>query len=375
MNKQMDKEQVLKSFGLTEAEVKLYLMLLNLGEATASELAIKTNTNRTFTYDRIKKLLDAGLISFIIKDNKKYFKAAEPSQLVAILSEKLEQVKTILPELEKLKQPRKKGSEIKIYSSKNGIRSALNLILKEKKQVYIHGSMHSFQKIMEEYYTIWNARRIKEKIHAKILSNEEIKLELAEIDILPAEEKSSITTFTFGNNVIIALWAGMPIAIHIESEEIARDSMHFFNTIWEREIKIYTGVDGIIKAFFELIEGHVTFYSGIGYSYVLAQVYGKKMSDDWHIQRLKKKITSHLISYDDKDSKQYFRKRMKSWKKFEVRFLDKDLCGPACITLSDHTIATFIYTEKNFKVIINKNKETIAVYKKHFEQLWKKAEK
>ena len=70
----MQKEQILQSFGLTEAEVKLYLELLKVGEASASELAQKTNTNRTFTYDRIKKLLDSGLVSFVVKDNKKYFK-------------------------------------------------------------------------------------------------------------------------------------------------------------------------------------------------------------------------------------------------------------------------------------------------------------
>ena len=372
---QMEKEQVLQSFGLTEAEVKLYLMLLNLGEATASELAIKTNTNRTFTYDRIKKLLETGLVSFVVKDNKKYFKAAEPSQLVSILSEKLEQVKTVLPELEKLRQPREQSSEVKIFSSKNGIRTALNLILKEKQQVYIHGSLQNFQKVMEEYYTIWNARRVKENISAKILSNEEITLDLAQADVLPAEEKSSITTFTFGNNVIIVLWAGLPIAIHINSEEIAKDNIQLFNAIWEREIKIYSGVDGILKAFYELIDGDVTFYMGMGYSYALAQVYGTRMSDDWHKIRLSKNLAGKLISYDDTHSKKYFKKRMSEWQKFDVRFLSKEICGPACVTLSDNMIATFIYTEKNFKVIVNRNKETIAVYKKHFEHLWKMAKK
>ena len=100
----MRKEEVLSNFGLTEAEVRLYLELLKMGVATATDLAKYTNTNRTFTYDRLKKLLNSGLISYIIKDNKKYFKAAEPSQLLSILREKEEQVKSILPELEQLKK-------------------------------------------------------------------------------------------------------------------------------------------------------------------------------------------------------------------------------------------------------------------------------
>ena len=84
----MLKEEVLQNFGLTEAEVRLYIELLKIGEATATKVAKQTNTNRTFTYDRLKKLLDSGLISYVIKDNKKYFKAAEPSQLLSLLKEK-----------------------------------------------------------------------------------------------------------------------------------------------------------------------------------------------------------------------------------------------------------------------------------------------
>ena len=107
----------------------------------------------------------------------------------------------------------------------------------------IHGSLKRFKEIMKEYYDIWNKRRTKEKIKAKILTNEAIEVPYAEIDLLTEEEKSSITNFTFGNKVIITLWSDVPIAILIESEEIAKDTVLFFNTIWNREIKIYSGVD------------------------------------------------------------------------------------------------------------------------------------
>ncbi|HII65863.1 TPA: TrmB family transcriptional regulator [Candidatus Woesearchaeota archaeon] len=371
----MDKEQVLQSFGLTEAEVRLYVTLLTSGEATASELAKRTDTNRTFTYDRLKKLLGSGLASYVVKDSKKYFKAAEPGQLLAMLEEKQEQVRAVLPDLEKLRAPPHAGPDVKVFSSKNGVRAALNLVLKEGQSVYVHGTMARFREIMGSFYEIWDARRVKGKIPLKILSNEEVRMELAEMDVLPEEERSSITTFTFGNKVIIVLWADVPVAIHIESGEIAKDTVSFFNAIWNREIRIYSGVDGILEAFFELVEKKSSVFLGIGYSRALAEVYGKRRSDEWHKVRLKNGILSRVISYDDKKSKDYFQARMRQWENFEVRFLGKDICGPACMTLSDHMIATFIYTEKSFKVIVNRNRETIAAYRKHFELLWEKAEK
>jgi sugar-specific transcriptional regulator TrmB len=369
----MRREDVLQQFGLTEGEVKLYLRLLTFGEATASGLAKKTNTNRTFTYDRLKKLQDTGLVSYVVKDTKKYFKAADPNQLLAILKEKEEQISAILPELEGLRKVQGEGPDVKVFSSKKGVRTVLNTVLKRKGTVYVQGSFKKFEDVMQEFYTIWNSRRVKAKVRLKVLSNEIIDLSLAEVDILPENEKSTITTFTFGEVHIMILWSDVPVAIQIESKAIARDSLSLFNTIWGSEIKIYSGVDGIWKAFYDLVSKKTSTHLGIGYSFALAQVYGKGMSDDWHEKRLKNKIKSRLISYDDSGSKTYFKTRMKQWRDFNIRFLPKDICGPACMTLSDHMIATFIYTEGDFKVIVNKNKETITAYKKHFETLWKKA--
>lgn len=371
----MQKERILQNFGLTEAEVKLYLELLKAGEATATELAKKTNTNRTFTYDRLKKLLDSGLVSYVVKDNKKYFKAAEPSHLLGIIKEKEEQVKSILPELEQLKKPVKEGPKVELFSSKKGIRTVLNLILREKKEVLIHGSITGFQKVMEEYYEIWNKRREKEKIKAIILTNEDVELPLSEVDLLTEEETSNITTFTFGNKTIIILWSDIPVAILIESEEIAKDNTLFFNNLWNREIKIYSGVAGIRRAWMELVSKKSKELVGYGFSWDLAQIYGRDFSNKWHEERIKNKIPTRLISYDDSNSKKYFDVRMIEHKDFNIQFLDKDICGPACVTLSDDLIVEFLYTEKKFRVIVSRNKEMISVYRKYFETLWKKSTK
>ncbi|HJN57178.1 MAG TPA: helix-turn-helix domain-containing protein [Candidatus Woesearchaeota archaeon] len=371
----MNKEQILQNFGLTEAEVSLYITLLKLGESTASELSEKTNTNRTFTYDRLKKLLDSGLVSYVVKDNKKYFKAAEPSQLLSIIKEKEEQVKGILPELEKLKAFQEEGPKAEIFSSKKGIRTVLNLILKEKKEVLIHGSIIKFKESMDSYYEIWNNRRVKEKIKAKVLTNEEIEIPFTDISLLNEEEKSSITTFTFGNKVIITLWSDVPVAILIKSKEIAQDNIKFFYNLWEREIKIYSGVEGIRRAWMELVLEKSKELVGFGFSWDLARIYGRDFSNKWHKQRSKNNIPARLISYNDKNSNKYFNMRMIEWKNFNISFLDKDICGPACITLSDNLIVTFLYTEKKFRVIVSKNKEMISVYRKHFETLWKNSKK
>ena len=368
----MNKETVLQQFGLTDAEVCVYLALLQMGDATASAIAKRTGANRTFTYDRLKKLGETGLVSSIIKDNKKYFKAAAPSQLLSLLKEREEQIKEILPELEQLKQEKDTGPHAEVYSTRKGVQTALNLMLKEKKTIYLHGSVLGFKECMQTYFEIWNARRCREKIKMKILSSELVSLPLAESDILFEEEKSITSTFAFGEYNLTVMWGTSPIAILIKSREITDNTIAFFNTIWNRAVKIYSGVHGIQRAFSELLQNTKEFI-GFGYSKQLSDVYTVNFSNNWHVERIAKKVTTRIIAFDELPTREYFEPRTKEKKAFSVKFLARELQGPACISLSDTMLATFVYTEKRFHVIMNKNKETVSAYKKYFEELWKQA--
>ncbi len=369
----ISKEQVLQQLGLTEAEARLYITMLSSGEATASALAKKTATNRTFTYDRLNRLVNLGLASHIVKDGKRYFSAANPSQFLALLKDKEAQLQAVLPQLEALKSKPSLSPGVTVFSSKKGVQAALNLVLKERKPVFVHGSLLGFRRVMGQGFDIWNQRRARARIMMKVLTPEDVTgLELAhaEVQELADEEKAATATFTFGDKAVIAFWSEVPVAILIESREIARDNIAFFNSLWNRDVRIYSGVDGIIKAFYELIAEKNGYYLGVGYSWALAMVYGKKISDKWHEVRIKNNVDARLIAYDDLKSVSYFRERSKGWKKFHARFLSEEVCGPACVTVSNSLIATFIYTEGSFKVVVNRNRETINAYKRHFERLW-----
>ena len=63
----METLEALRKFGLAEKEAKVYLSLLGLGEALASEIAAKTNIARQLVYDLFERLIELGLVSFIIK--------------------------------------------------------------------------------------------------------------------------------------------------------------------------------------------------------------------------------------------------------------------------------------------------------------------
>src|SRR4030042_4275062 len=97
------KEQLTKA-GLTRNEAKVYLELLKSEELTANELSKKISTDRTLTYTLLNNLIEKGLVSYIIKQNKKFFKGKKPENLLNPLKEREVFVNYLIVELNKIKK-------------------------------------------------------------------------------------------------------------------------------------------------------------------------------------------------------------------------------------------------------------------------------
>ena len=75
----------LEEFGLTKIEAKVYLNLLRLGSTTTGPLVKKTELHRATVYDALKRLMEKGLINFIIKEKTRYFQAADPKHFLDLI--------------------------------------------------------------------------------------------------------------------------------------------------------------------------------------------------------------------------------------------------------------------------------------------------
>ena len=80
----------LEQLGLTEKEAKIYVALLEVGEATAQQLATKSGINRATTYVTLENLLKRGLASNITKKKKTYFIIESPQQILDFLDKEKE---------------------------------------------------------------------------------------------------------------------------------------------------------------------------------------------------------------------------------------------------------------------------------------------
>src|SRR3989344_3745202 len=92
----------LKEIGLSDGEIKTYLELIKHDETLVSELAERTGINRTMTYQILNNLLKRGFVSYVIKNNVKYFRASNPSRILEFLKEKELNIQKLLPDLLKV---------------------------------------------------------------------------------------------------------------------------------------------------------------------------------------------------------------------------------------------------------------------------------
>ena len=116
----MELIEALNHFWLSQKEAKVYLAGLELGTTTATNTSIKSNIATTRVSDLLEKLIELGLTSYAIKNNKKYFTMANPNELSKILEEKQEIINNIIPKLEEIqKTPGIKRPQVEVYEGKD----------------------------------------------------------------------------------------------------------------------------------------------------------------------------------------------------------------------------------------------------------------
>lgn len=122
---------VLEELGLTKAEIKVYIALLELGLASAGNIATKSRTTSSKIYEVLAKLLEKGLANMIIQNKIKKFSPNSPRfllQYVAEQQEKIQEqrqaVETLIPQLEQRAELAQIHSESRVYLGIDAIKAA-----------------------------------------------------------------------------------------------------------------------------------------------------------------------------------------------------------------------------------------------------------
>jgi len=232
----MEDTETLQEIGLTGNQSKVYLSLLKLGKASASQISSITKINRSLVYAIIEELIEQGLVSYFIQNNKKFFQAAPPKEMLEILKEKEQKIKELLPKLEKIKTL-PESEKIEVFKGKEGLKTVLNDYLKYKEYSVIGGIGKSLE-TLPYFMDGWHKRRVKLKIIRHMIIGEEArgtkvaKFPLTEVRFLPKKYETLESTTIYGNKISHTIWVGKPLVIVIESKRIHDAYIKQFNLLW-----------------------------------------------------------------------------------------------------------------------------------------------
>lgn len=238
------KPEELTKLGFTENEAKVYLALLESGLSTITILVTKTHFHKQVIYDNLERLMAKGLVSYVIKANRKYFNAVSPEKIQDILKEQEKELQNkerllqnLLPQLKILKESAGEKQIATIYQDKKGIKSILEDVLKQKEEVLTFGNEGRFKGLFGPYWLNYNQRREKLRLKFKVIWNERLRgkrerLKFIEIKYIPKEFENPASTMIYGNKTAIILWEDVPFAILIESTKITNSYKTTFNLLW-----------------------------------------------------------------------------------------------------------------------------------------------
>lgn len=232
----MGVKEVLENIGLTPNEVKVYLTLLKLGSSKAGKISKDAQTNRTCTYDALRRLIDKGLVSYVYIGKKKWFQPVNPKRLSEFLEEKKEDVSKILPNLEGLFKQTKLKQNVTLYKGLKGIKTVFQDILREGKENLVFGSEGQFVERMPIYSKQFLREQVRRKIRTKLIVRKGRKAEgskVTEVRYVPEDVESPVVTNIYGNKIAVLLWTDTPEAVIIENKASADSYKAYFNLLWK----------------------------------------------------------------------------------------------------------------------------------------------
>ncbi len=381
----MELVNILKEIGLTEGEAKVYIALLELGSTTTGPIVDKSGISASKVYNILDKLAKKGFVSYILKAKTKYFHAADPHRIIDYLEEReenllkqKEEIKQVLPQLELKQKEAGKEQIAELFEGAKGIitaRERVFNVLKKGETLYEFGTNKKAHQTMAAYWNDFHGRRTQAGIKAKYIVQDDLKenIEIGEkgglIEAKYQPLMGPICIDMYGDYTVINLLQDTYLALSIKNKQVTESFKNYFDLIWQQEVQVYKGRRGIEIGDNDMIkEGKEFIAFGMGRKMTLKRY--PDLVKKWVENRMKYKIKGRYLLSDVTEEE---KRICYDLPYTELRQLPKEYFSPVTTLVYGDKISIWIWTEKEFTLMIIKNKRLADNYRKNFELMWKTA--
>ncbi len=239
--------RILEELGLSNAEAKVYVALLELGPSKTGRIIDKSKLQSSTVYHILGSLIEKGLVSYIMKGKQKHFQAGKPETFLNYLDEKKKKFQGVLPQLKQLEAAAKRKMSAEIYEGVRGMKAAFDDVISTLKSgdTYYFYSAPSENLIADRdgfirFFRSHHLKRQEKGIKARGLSTPQNKKLLSGVvkgikncKIHYLKDFAPTGLVVYANKLITWEWTEAPIVVVIENAPIAKSYKEFFERMWE----------------------------------------------------------------------------------------------------------------------------------------------
>ncbi|MAF35357.1 hypothetical protein CMO91_05955 [Candidatus Woesearchaeota archaeon] len=237
---------VLEDLGLTGAEIKVFLTLLEVGSSSAGPVVGKSGLHNAVVHRALHSLADKGLVTYVLEGKVRRYASVPPKHLLAFIDEKKEKIRKLLPELDRRRQLATAKPQGTVFQGTRGVRELMQTILDtDSKEYFSYGGARISADILgNHFWDGFHRRRIEKGIRAKLLFHNSIsdwaeylqKKKLTTVRLIPHKFDEFTETIICGSRVGINIYTDKPFGFLIEEPAAAASYKGFFDMLWKQGV-------------------------------------------------------------------------------------------------------------------------------------------
>lgn len=238
----MNAYDALENLGLTNAEIKVYFALLELGSTKAGDVIRHSGLQNSVVHMTLQKLVEKGLASFIRHGKIKHYQATDPRNIIRWIDEKKLKFEQILPQLIE-KQEHVERQEAEVFEGFRGFKAMCYKFIEDADPgdeylffAFITPSIEVDRQVYAFYREFAEDRRRRGLVIRGVAHEtrkslfEELRYDTKQIAFVnfPTIQNVSICR----NRIIMTPWTDKQVAYLITSHQVATNFRDYFYSIW-----------------------------------------------------------------------------------------------------------------------------------------------
>ncbi len=234
---------ILQDLGLTGAEIKVFLTLLELGSSPAGKVVEKSGLHNAVVHRAFHSLAEKGLITQVLEGKIRRYQAVSPHSLLQFIEEKKERLQKILPELEAKQKLAHEKPKATLFQGIRGVKELLSLMLDTNAQgYYAYGGPKKANEMLGDYFwESFHTKRIDKKIKGNLIFHSSLRYwgeqlqqkKLTSVRYTREKFEELTETIICGNRVGIIIWLEKPYGFLIDEKSVAKSYVQFFEVLWK----------------------------------------------------------------------------------------------------------------------------------------------